>query len=86
MTYKDIFRIAESIERTIPEIASDNGGVDERDKISVTLTVSRDEIDDINENLYLLNHRDKRGLDYVDELVINVYNIRFKVVCADNSN
>lgn len=86
MTYKDIFRIAESIERTIPEIASDNGGVDERDKISVTLTVSRDEIDDINENLYLLNHRDKRGLDYVDEMVINVYNIRFKVVCADISN
>lgn len=83
MTYKDIFRIAESIEKTIPEIASENGGIDERDKITVTLTVSRDEIDDINENLYLLNHRDKRGLEYTDELVINIYDITFKVVCED---
>lgn len=80
MTYKDIFKIAESIEKTIPEIAQNNNGIDERKKLTMVISVSRDEIDDINENMYLMNHRDLRGIEYTDEIDINVYGMLFKVV------
>lgn len=80
MTYKDIFKIAESIEKTIPEIAQNNNGIDERKKLMMVISVSRDEIDDINENMYLMNHRDLRGIEYTDEIDINVYGMLFKVV------
>jgi len=80
MTYKDIFKIAESIEKTIPEIAKDNNGVDVRQKLTMVISVSRDEIDDINESMYLMEHRDLRGIEYTDEIDINVYGMLFKVV------
>lgn len=86
MTYKDIFKIAESIEKILPEIAKGNNGKDERQKISVTINVSRDEIDDINENMYLMNHRDLRGIEYTDEIDINIYDMLFKVVVDYSKN
>lgn len=86
MTYKDIFKIAESIEKILPEIAKDNNGKDERQKISVTINASRDEIDDINENMYLMNHRDLRGIEYTDEIDINIYDMLFKVVVDYSKN
>lgn len=79
MKLNDIYKLAKSIEDTLPVIAKDNGGQNVRPNISVSLTLTPRELDEINRELYVQTNNDMYGYTECDEVVVEVFGIKFTV-------
>ena len=80
MKLGDIGVLAEAIENSLPEIAKKNGGEDIRHRIKVCVSVSRDELDGINRELYeMTNHRLAEDLPEADRVELDLVGISFEL-------
>lgn len=84
MKLGDIGVLAEAIEKSLPEIAKNNGGEDIRHNIKVSITVSEKDLDNINRELYAMtNHRLPEDDAFLVETVdLDVVGIGFLISSA----
>lgn len=80
MKIGDIGVLAEAIEKCLPEIAKKNGGEDIRHRLKVCVSVSQDELDGINRELYeMVNHRLPDDLPEAERVDLDLVGISFEV-------
>ena len=80
MKIGDIGVLAEAIEKSLPEIAKKNGGEDIRHRLKVCVSVSQDELDGINRELYeMVNHRLPDDLPEAERVDLDLVGISFEV-------
>ena len=86
MKLGDIGVLAESIEKSIPEIAQKNNGEDIRRRLKIHVSVSEDELKEINKELYeMTNHTKLETSDSsVDSIVLDVVGIEFVISTSEN--
>lgn len=84
MKLGDIGVLAEAIENSLPEIAKNNGGEDIRHRIKVSITVSEEELDGINRELYTMtNHKlPSDDIPFVETVDLDVVGIGFLISSA----
>lgn len=80
MRLGDIGILAEAIEKSIPEIAKKNGGEDIRHRLKICVSLSQEELDNINRELYeMTNHRFHNDLPEVERVDLDLVGIPFEL-------
>ena len=79
MKLNDVYKLAKAIEDTLPDIAKDNNGQNVRSYIQVSLDVTARELDEINKELYLQTNKDLYGYKECDEMIVEVFGIKFNI-------
>ena len=79
MKLNDVYKLAKAIEDTLPDIAKDNNGQNVRSYIQVSLDVTPRELDEINTELYLQTNKDLYGYKECDEVIVEVFGIKFNI-------
>ena len=79
MKLNDVYKLAKAIEDTLPDIAKDNNGQNVRSYIQVSLDVTARELDEINKELYLQTNKDLYGYKECDEVIVEVFGIKFNI-------
>ena len=79
MKLNDVYKLAKAIEDTLPDIAKDNNGQNVRSYIQVSLDVTPRELDEINKELYLQTNKDHYGYKECDEVIVEVFGIKFNI-------
>lgn len=79
MKLNDVYKLAKAIEDTLPDIAKDNNGQNVRSYIQVSLDVTPRELDEINKELYLQTNKDLYGYKECDEVIVEVFGIKFNI-------
>lgn len=84
MKLGDIGVIAEAIEKCLPEIAKKNGGEDIRHRINISIQLTKEELDNINKELYeIANHRLSEDLPEVEAVDLDLVGIGFKLFSGE---
>lgn len=84
MKLGDIGILAEAIEKSLPEISKKNGGEDIRHRLKVSVTVSSEELDSINRELYeMVNHERPDFLEPVERVDLELVGIDFNISSSE---
>lgn len=87
MKLGDIGVLAEAIEKSLPEIAKNNGGEDIRHRLKVCVRVPQYELESINNELYLMtNHRLPEDLPETDLIALELVGIDFEISASTESD
>jgi hypothetical protein len=84
MKLNDIYKLAKAIEDTLPDIAKENNGQNIRFDTEVSIKVTPRELDGINRELYLEMNKDLYGYEESDEVIVEVFGIKFVITKKQN--
>ena len=86
MKLGDIGVLAESIEKSLPEIAKNNGGEDVRHRLKLCVRLSKEELREINCELYeMTNHSLPENLPEVERVDLDLVGIGFELSSSEAS-